>query len=249
MGTSGIYRMIDVATLGVLVLALVGTLFDRVRVRVRVPASGRPRLPVAITGSLSLLGFLMTMASPAGATGKRIGTPLPGSRRAPDAPWTETGGFPSPRPPVEARDTGPVIETPDSRPPWTVKPTIHPAIHSGTPRSARITPLFPRHVSGSQSLEKDDRRVERDSADAEREESMRRHPAGKDLRSDRLPRLHRVRHGESLWSIAESALGTTEPVRIARYWHKVHHANREVIGSDPNILFPGQQLTLPAESA
>ena len=249
MGTSGMYRVIDVATLGILLFALAGALFDRVRVRVRVPSSGRPRLPVAFTGSLSLLGFLMTMASPAGATGKRIGTPLPGSRRAPDAPWTETGGFPSPRPPVEARDTGPTLETGEAKPPWTARATMHPAIHSGMPRSARITPLFPRHATGARSLGKDDRRVEREAADKEREESMRRHPSGKDLRNDRLPRLHRVRHGESLWSIAESALGTTEPVRIARYWHKVHSVNREVIGSDPNILFPGQQLTLPTESA
>ena len=248
MAASGMERMIEAVSLGILLLALIGLISQRVRVRVRVP-KGRPRLAAAFTGSLSLLGFLMTMASPAGATGKRIGSPLPGSRRSPQAPWTETGGF-SPHPPVEARDIQQDPTSSEPGEPWSIeRGRVHPAVHSGSPRSARITPLFPRHV-GAARPSTDAQGASRDSIlERERSESMRRHPAGKGLRSDRLPRVHKVRRGESLWTIAESALGTNEPVRIARYWHKVHRANREVIGADPNILFPGQQLVLPAESA
>jgi nucleoid-associated protein YgaU len=79
---------------------------------------------------------------------------------------------------------------------------------------------------------------------------MRMHPAGKALRrSDNLPTVHRVARGESLWTIAEEALGTQDPVRVARYWHRIHRTNRDVIGADPNLLLPGQHLTLPTEKA
>jgi nucleoid-associated protein YgaU len=42
-------------------------------------------------------------------------------------------------------------------------------------------------------------------------------------------------------------LGTTEARRIARYWPRIHRANRAVIGGDPNLIVPGQVLTLPPE--
>ncbi len=61
-------------------------------------------------------------------------------------------------------------------------------------------------------------------------------------------RTHVVRPGESLWSIAEEVLQTDEPARIARYWPRIHRANRSVIGADPNVLLPGQVLELPGES-
>jgi nucleoid-associated protein YgaU len=56
-----------------------------------------------------------------------------------------------------------------------------------------------------------------------------------------------VRPGDSLWDIAEMKLGTTEARRIARYWPRIHRANRDVIGGDPNLIVPGQVLALPPE--
>ena len=56
-----------------------------------------------------------------------------------------------------------------------------------------------------------------------------------------------VRPGDSLWDIAEMKLGTAEARRIARYWPRIHRANRAVIGGDPNLIVPGQVLTLPPE--
>ena len=58
---------------------------------------------------------------------------------------------------------------------------------------------------------------------------------------------HVVRPGDSLWSIAEEVLGTKEVRRIARYWPKIHRANVELIGRDPNLIFAGQVLVLPPE--
>ena len=56
-----------------------------------------------------------------------------------------------------------------------------------------------------------------------------------------------VRPGDSLWDIAEMKLGTAEAGRIARYWPRIHRANRDIIGGDPNHIVPGQVLTLPPE--
>jgi nucleoid-associated protein YgaU len=56
-----------------------------------------------------------------------------------------------------------------------------------------------------------------------------------------------VKPGDSLWSIAAEVLGTDDPGRIARYWPRIHRANRQIIGANPNLIFPGQVLELPAE--
>ena len=58
---------------------------------------------------------------------------------------------------------------------------------------------------------------------------------------------HRVKAGDTLWSIAADALETEDVRRIARYWPKIHRHNRAVIGSSPDLIYPGQVLDLPHE--
>jgi hypothetical protein len=58
---------------------------------------------------------------------------------------------------------------------------------------------------------------------------------------------YRVRPGDSLWDIAAHVLGTDDPVRIARYWPRIHRSNRDVIGPNPNLIYAGQLLRLPRE--
>lgn len=55
-------------------------------------------------------------------------------------------------------------------------------------------------------------------------------------------RVHVVKPGESLWSIAESVTGD------ASRWPALFRANRDQIG-DPSVLHPGQRLALPALEA
>jgi nucleoid-associated protein YgaU len=57
-----------------------------------------------------------------------------------------------------------------------------------------------------------------------------------------------VKPGDSLWSIAAEVLETSDPARIARYWPRIHRSNRELIGANPNLIFPGQVLELPDET-
>ncbi|MDQ0030211.1 hypothetical protein J2S89_002036 [Arthrobacter bambusae] len=55
-----------------------------------------------------------------------------------------------------------------------------------------------------------------------------------------------VRRGDSLWSIAARQLGPiASDVDVALHWPKWYAANRDVIGDDPGLLFPGQVLQPP----
>ena len=174
--------------------------------------------------------------------------------------WAPTDAWP------DARGHSPVgyTRTPGS--------FVHPAIHGRTfTPGGRLVPLFPRaaqahddfpsngstgaHVSKSsaQSPDTDDGR----NAMAE---SIRRHPSGKAASagssSSGFPSAHRcarghlhgsytVRDDDTLWSIAEQSLRTPDAASVARYWPKIHKANRDVIGPDPSLIYPGQVLHLP----
>lgn len=52
--------------------------------------------------------------------------------------------------------------------------------------------------------------------------------------------------GDCLWTIAASRLApTASAAEIDRAWRAIHDANRSVIGSNPNLILPGQVLELP----
>lgn len=60
------------------------------------------------------------------------------------------------------------------------------------------------------------------------------------------PELYVVQPGDSLWSItAEHLGGTPSNAQISAAWPRWHAANRAVIGADPNLIHPGQELTAP----
>ena len=57
---------------------------------------------------------------------------------------------------------------------------------------------------------------------------------------------HQVVVGDSLWSIACQELSDdASPPEILEYSLRLHAANLDVMGDNPNILYPGQTLTLP----
>ena len=209
------------------------------------PRRRRSRL---VRRGASLLGLLVAVGSPSSAAG----------RRRPQAPAaaevrTEPGRFPPPRLPGSA---GPAVHdddrgapggegpprTPGRRPgsvaprhaaedvldpPWLddAEPSAHPAVHGGR-RSDLRGPLFGRR-----------RPARTVGADARR------------LASPEHTKWHAVLPGETLWSIAAQCLETDDVRRIARYWPRIHRANRDEIGADPNLIHPGQVLELPPEHA
>jgi LysM repeat protein len=71
-----------------------------------------------------------------------------------------------------------------------------------------------------------------------------------DLRSGtpvRVPRRLVVKAGDSLWSLAARELGPeASAAAVAARWPEWYAANRQVIGSDPDLILPGQVLRIPA---
>lgn len=56
-----------------------------------------------------------------------------------------------------------------------------------------------------------------------------------------------VRRGDCLWDLVSRALGPdADDAQIASAWPRWYAANRDVIGSDPDLLLPGQILHAPA---
>ena len=55
----------------------------------------------------------------------------------------------------------------------------------------------------------------------------------------------RVRPGDSLWSIAARTLGpTAATAEVNQRWHEIYELNQALIGADPNVIHPGQELRL-----
>lgn len=55
-----------------------------------------------------------------------------------------------------------------------------------------------------------------------------------------------IRAGDTLWAIAAADLGPgVDDAAIAGHCHTLHRLNAETVGPDPDLVFPGQRLTLP----
>jgi nucleoid-associated protein YgaU len=55
-----------------------------------------------------------------------------------------------------------------------------------------------------------------------------------------------VRAGDSLWTIAERRLGpAASRAELASYWLRLQALNADTLGSDPDLVQPGQTLRLP----
>lgn len=60
------------------------------------------------------------------------------------------------------------------------------------------------------------------------------------------PSTVRVRPGDSLWSIAAALLPPgASPADVDRAWRRVAAANADVLGTDPDLIFPGTLLRVP----
>ena len=55
-----------------------------------------------------------------------------------------------------------------------------------------------------------------------------------------------VHAGDSLWELAAADLGNgASPAEVDRHWRALYVLNRPVLGPDPDLIHPGQQLRLP----
>ena len=59
--------------------------------------------------------------------------------------------------------------------------------------------------------------------------------------------LHVVNPGDSLWTISQRRLEPDpNPEQIMNEVGRIYELNQDLIGNDPNLIFPGQELLLPA---
>ncbi len=70
---------------------------------------------------------------------------------------------------------------------------------------------------------------------------------GTEARTTKL--THRVSPGDSLWAISEAELAAAgreaDAAAVTERWHRLYEHNRGVVGDDPDLIHPGQQLRLP----
>ncbi|MFF5984603.1 transglycosylase family protein [Streptomyces olindensis] len=79
-------------------------------------------------------------------------------------------------------------------------------------------------------------------ADGRANESTGRHASrGDDASRDATDGSYTVRAGDSLWSIADS-------LDLSGGWHALYAGNKDAVGTDPNLIRPGQRLTVGAEA-
>ena len=50
-----------------------------------------------------------------------------------------------------------------------------------------------------------------------------------------------MKSGDSLWKIAQNTLGD------GNRWREIYELNKDTVGSNPNLIYPGQVYNLPAK--
>jgi len=193
----------------------------------------RPALPVLTRAALGLTASVAPVRSMATAHDHRS-----------ISPRFETSELPlPPRSLVRAGDISDRTAT---------EPAIasHPAVH-GSAHNYSGGPLLPRATGGKPRVplplqRNEDDAVRRGISDLRRAHrtALRRGPDGSSERTLRFSH-YAVLPGDTLWGIAGKVLRTDDMRAIARYWPRIHRENRDVIGPNPDLLRPGQVLSLP----
>ena len=64
-------------------------------------------------------------------------------------------------------------------------------------------------------------------------------PAETRVDNTTTPKTYTVKKGDCLWNIAKSLYGSGAD------YTKIYEANKGTVGSNPNLIYPGQVLTIP----
>ena len=73
-------------------------------------------------------------------------------------------------------------------------------------------------------------------------------PASRDAQQTPADAVYVVRTGDTLWDIAAAHMDEPTNQEITEAWKSIWRANRAVIGDEPGLIHPGQQLDLGALS-
>ena len=166
-------------------------------------------------------------------------TTTPSSSPAPATPSTLA---PTPPVAVAAQTPNPTADTPESTTPSPTTPESATTPSPATPDSAATnSPATPESVTTPTT--------DPSAAPAGGAPSADGPPA-----ADSSPTLSgvvvMVQPGDSLWRIAAHSLGPdATDADVDNAWRAWYFVNREVIGDDPDVILPGQDLRAPSPSA
>ncbi|MFE9252764.1 transglycosylase family protein [Streptomyces sp. NPDC007088] len=110
-----------------------------------------------------------------------------------------------------------------------------PGVHPDGAEKAK--PVQQKHAQTARSKEVPDTRVKRTAQKTEPARGTHANPAATPQSRAGTARMYTVLHGDSLSGIAEEQ-------RIAGGWEQLYAINRATVGADPDLILPGQHLSL-----
>lgn len=191
----------------------------------------RPRFHVLPSGGRTLIGWALGLGIVAGTVvpaGATTTTPVPAPTATPTAALTIdpgwSAGTPAPATSTVSPTGGAATASPGASP-STASATSTASPTRAAPSTTTTSPFSPKEPA-----------TPKPAAPAKAAES----PRGTTAKSIVVQR------GDSLWDIASRHLGEgATHADVAREWPRWYEQNRAVVGSDPDLIHPGQQLTAP----
>lgn len=207
-------------------------------------------LPARLIAHLTAFAGCAAVLHPSAASA-RSGRPVPPAGPAFEAPpWSGSEGFPPPRPLARTRAATPAPHRalhPESEPVGPPVP-LFPRAGDVVDRRAARKAAMERHPAGKASARFPNHAKQASTPASRGGRTVRSlsEPPRDEVRISRVcPRKHRVEPGETLWGIASRWSPSDRPLDILRLTMEIYRLNRDVIGADPDLILPGQLLSLP----
>ncbi len=200
-----------------------------------------PLLRLTIPGSRRAAGALLSLAVVTGACGS-----------GPTAPDLEVLGTapPTTSTTIEAGRTTTTLPDPTTTAPTTPAPTT-PAPKTNAPTttapSTTVPPETRPSTTTSETAPEPDDAPEQAPTETETAPETAQAPG---TSSNTVGDAHTVAPGESLWSIARTAVLSTNPdatnAEVADYWRQLIATTRDQLtSSSPDLIYPGETIAMP----
>ena len=84
-------------------------------------------------------------------------------------------------------------------------------------------------------------KIEKQNREKGKGKKARKTTTGKRASNESKKKAYTIKKGDCLWNIAKKFYGKGAKYTV------IYNANKKVIGGNPNLIYPGQVLTIPKE--